>query len=238
MHDNSTNNSRITCTSAGTYLITGVVSWDTNLNGLRTASIKLNGTTLLDAFLLTSMAGGNGGMAPVTLLYPLIVGDYVELMAYTSVTASTEIAYTRFSAVRQADTGYTGPTGVTGPSVSGSNGAFTKNISDADAATTVIAHGLGTAPTKVRLSSSHGLQQAGDFSFGTYDASGQHYIVSHFDADSGANTNGTGAICLMEDGSRYQVGTVTVDATNITITWAKTGTITSITMNVLWEALK
>src|SRR5262252_6806646 len=47
MHDNSTNNSRLTAKYAGVYQITGNVEWAANSTGVRSLQIRLNGSTIL-----------------------------------------------------------------------------------------------------------------------------------------------------------------------------------------------
>lgn len=71
---------RLTCKTAGAYLITGHVCWDNNTGGTyRLATIRLNGTTELarQAGVLSAY-----GEASVSTIYKLAVNDYVELCVY------------------------------------------------------------------------------------------------------------------------------------------------------------
>jgi hypothetical protein len=78
IHDVLTNNTRLTCKTAGKYLIIGAVSFAVNNTGQRVAHIKLNGSTII---------GFGGGVAlvgdytpiVVSTIYNLAVNDYVEL---------------------------------------------------------------------------------------------------------------------------------------------------------------
>src|SRR6266498_542252 len=45
IHDNTTNNSRLTCKTAGVYQISGQVEYAANATGRRELLIRLNGTT-------------------------------------------------------------------------------------------------------------------------------------------------------------------------------------------------
>lgn len=79
MHDASTNNSRLTCKTAGKYLIISNITWETNVTGFRQQQIKLNGATVLST--QRDVAGGTN-MQTQSTLYNLSVNDYVELVVY------------------------------------------------------------------------------------------------------------------------------------------------------------
>lgn len=79
IHDNATNPSRLTCQTAGLYLIIGQAGWQSNTSGRRALSIRLNGTTYI-ADSNDIAAGPNGQIIMTTWL--LNVGDYVELTVY------------------------------------------------------------------------------------------------------------------------------------------------------------
>lgn len=81
IHDPSTNNSRLTCKTAGVYHIHGQIMWATHATGLRSAVIRLNGTTIIgiarhDAII----ASGEQTFIEVSTDWPLVVNDYVELV--------------------------------------------------------------------------------------------------------------------------------------------------------------
>jgi hypothetical protein len=120
------------------------------------------------------------------------------------------------------------------------NNTTTKNAADAST-TQNIAHGLGRAPRKVRIKailfSPTGADATQAFAYaetvynGTTQSSisnypttaGPTYVSATTFTLNGAANNGT------------QVGVVTFDATNIIITWTKTGSPTG-TFQLLWEA--
>ncbi len=97
----------------------------------------------------------------------------------------------------------------------------------------VIAHGLGATPSKVRLTMILGTR--GTVSQGGFDGTNQAVLLK--DSGSGSTYDVSHAIAHYLDGSNYNFGTVTVDGTNITIAWAKTGTVTG-TGYILWEVIK
>lgn len=80
IHDNSTNNSRLTCNTAGKYLIIGNVTWDNNTTNSRYLSILLNnGTFLTNNHFSAAIANVDQS---VSIIYDLAVNDYVELQVY------------------------------------------------------------------------------------------------------------------------------------------------------------
>jgi len=79
MHDNVTNPTRLTCQTAGLYLIVGQVEWQSNTSGRRALSIRLNGATYIA--ISNDIAAGTNGQVVMTT-YRLNVGNYVELTAY------------------------------------------------------------------------------------------------------------------------------------------------------------
>lgn len=123
------------------------------------------------------------------------------------------------------------------------NGLTSKSLADANT-TQNIAHGLGKAPRKVRFTATMGngtfdAQYSGMLT-GVYDAGGQNCIGLMIDGTSNEEdksfTNAT-ALKLPSTAAVdvFQVGTVSVDATNIAIAWVKTGSPAE-TWNILWEA--
>ncbi len=81
MHDNVTNNTRITIRTAGYYMIGGCVEWVSNTTGMRLMQIWKN-----NAVVLTSAVHNSDqyGAAPGTLstVHYLAVNDYIELLVY------------------------------------------------------------------------------------------------------------------------------------------------------------
>ena len=115
--------------------------------------------------------------------------------------------------------------------------------SDATSGDQTIAHGLGKTPSFVRITvigAYFGLSTSIEASFGSFDGT-NHACVS-FSFDGAGNTpasvtNATNIVYMGGNGgAEKQVATCTVDATNITLTWTKTGTIAANTMNIFWEA--
>jgi hypothetical protein len=95
IHDTVTNNSRLTCKTAGKYAIGGHIEWAVNATGTRLARIRLNGATFI--------ASSDGPVAGhgtynirnnVMTLYDLAVNDYVELMAFQDSGAGLNVLVT------------------------------------------------------------------------------------------------------------------------------------------------
>lgn len=92
IHDNSTNNTRLTCKTAGSYLIIGSVLFDVNATGQRLLEIRLNGTTLLADQRTNAIAGGTLGTGlTIATQYPLAVNDYVELLVFQNSGSSLNV---------------------------------------------------------------------------------------------------------------------------------------------------
>lgn len=116
--------------------------------------------------------------------------------------------------------------------------------------TTTIAHGLGVVPkiTRITMNYANGnnVGQAAVRSFGTYDGTTQQCEYTGFDGngvnyDSGVDSGKMIRFAYIASGtgspsSQMNEGTVSVDATNISITWSKTGSPTG-TGNLMWEVV-
>ena len=76
IHDTTTNNSRLTCKTAGKYLITVNLWWASSAVGDRSLCIKLNGTTHIAIVRNTGTIRGQVN----TTIYDLAVNDYVEVI--------------------------------------------------------------------------------------------------------------------------------------------------------------
>ena len=83
IHDTVTNNSRLTCRTAGKYQITANIGWDSNNTGIRKLSLRLNGATTI-AIVGQASTGSAMGLTSqvISTLYDLAVNDYVEVLAY------------------------------------------------------------------------------------------------------------------------------------------------------------
>jgi len=118
------------------------------------------------------------------------------------------------------------------------NGVTTKDMTAASASTTVIAHGLGTTPKRVRLNALLGsITYVQSVSVGSYNGTTTSGIFSGSNNStdrSGNSTTNVLSIIGSVSGSQ-QDATIAVDATNITLTWTKTGSPTG-TAQIIWEA--
>jgi hypothetical protein len=83
IHDTVTNNTRLTCKTAGYYSITAGGAWETNGTGSRSIGILLNGATPLAYDNRLAPADINARFT-VTTVYPLAVNDYVEVAVFQS----------------------------------------------------------------------------------------------------------------------------------------------------------
>ena len=118
---------------------------------------------------------------------------------------------------------------------------LSQRLADATTGSVNIAHGLGKIPKLVRFTANilQTVQPGTVHSFGTYD--GTHTVNVYtqltnqgFGSSSSSTTN---VITVLDNNSDGQTATVTMDATNITLAWTKSGTHASVNINVLWEAI-
>jgi hypothetical protein len=79
MHDNSTNNSRITIKTAGKYLVGASVQ--VNANSTIGARLRLNGSTFIGSTIVGN--AGNPSAASVATIYDFAVNDYIEVLGLT-----------------------------------------------------------------------------------------------------------------------------------------------------------
>jgi len=84
MHDNVTNNSRITIPpdGKGKYLITASLSFTINGIGNRGVRIRKNGTGQLRRVLSSNAGSGSFVTATVTDIVDFAAGDYIEIAAW------------------------------------------------------------------------------------------------------------------------------------------------------------
>lgn len=83
LHDLVTNNSRLTCKTAGAYIIGGHVRWATSVTaGTRVTQIRFNGTTLIGRVAQNPGTVNDVVEHGVATLYPMAVNDYVELVVF------------------------------------------------------------------------------------------------------------------------------------------------------------
>lgn len=78
MHDNATNNSRITITTAGVYLIKAQLAFASNSTGYRQALFKKSNSSAL-AYVTIAAANGERTNVQITTLAELSASDYIEV---------------------------------------------------------------------------------------------------------------------------------------------------------------
>ena len=109
---------------------------------------------------------------------------------------------------------------------------------DAASGTQNIAHGLGRAPRFVNITALKSLgansQQA--HSAGSYDGSSTASIWVSGATATASGTDTTNTVYIEDSSGNSQAAVVTVDATNIILTWTKTGTPSNATIKLLWKA--
>lgn len=136
------------------------------------------------------------------------------------------------------DTGPTGPTGFTGYTGPSGGGGNFKNGVDTFVGSGVqtIPHGLGTTPSNVRISAvaTQGGVRDGATSYGVYNGStvATSFITNNNTAVCGTDTVHIVNLALATPAAN-RVATITVDATNITLTWSGAGALQPFFM---WEA--
>lgn len=81
MHDNATNNSRLTINTEGTYLIGASVLFATNAVGFRQVEILINGVAVTP-FVSVAAAAGNPTTVVAAQTHALVVTDYVEVQVH------------------------------------------------------------------------------------------------------------------------------------------------------------
>lgn len=110
-------------------------------------------------------------------------------------------------------------------------GALTKTISSST--TSTIAHGLGATPRMVRLSMKNKISTS-DANYFNSTQSSNYFILD--DASINSSVSGNSFRVGTATGSYIQ-GAITVDSTNITITWTITGSPTG-DAYIIWEAFQ
>ena len=82
IHDLVTNNNRLTCKTAGKYLIIGQAAWAANVTGSRQLAIKLNAAETIIATSQLAAAPIGDTVNLTTTTYDLAVNDYVILSPF------------------------------------------------------------------------------------------------------------------------------------------------------------
>lgn len=78
LHDNVTNNSRLTAATTGLYMIWGLAAYDSNATGIRELYVRLDGSTRI----ATGSLPGPAQYVTVFQLYSLTAGQYIELRTW------------------------------------------------------------------------------------------------------------------------------------------------------------
>jgi len=81
-HDNVTNNTRLTCNTAGKYIITGCAAFANNATGYRWLYILLNNTTNIGEQGFLNATAAYYCRVGCSAIYNLVATDYIELVAF------------------------------------------------------------------------------------------------------------------------------------------------------------
>lgn len=84
IHDTATNNSRLTCQTAGIYLVEATLAFAANVTGVRGAQLLLNGTTNIAIVREPAATGGHEHLLTISTTWAFAVNDYVEVLAFQS----------------------------------------------------------------------------------------------------------------------------------------------------------
>ena len=101
MHSTVTNTSRITCQTAGRYLLSALVGYAFHAPGHRAINLRVNGTVTIPGSVVvqaTSIAGGSTGIV-MTHTAVLGVGDYVEVIGFQASGGNLNVTLDEFTAV-------------------------------------------------------------------------------------------------------------------------------------------
>lgn len=140
------------------------------------------------------------------------------------------------------------PTAHTHETPTWTSGITTKNITDASIVQN-IAHGLGRVPKYVRIDGAIIITTAiTQLATGIFDGTNNRGLTVA--VGEGTSTAATDAVYTSTSialgfsplvatnvftGANRQTGVISVDATNIIITWTKTGTVGSLTASLIWQ---
>lgn len=221
------------------------------VDSLGTVSITKRGTTALDANDILSgmdvMVEYDGSNSVFQMISP--VGNApMDLYSSQTVVTGTKIftVAPQTPAVPATGNDIVNKTYVDGNPITSTNGITTR-VGDTASGSQVIAHGLGRTPKLVRIYANKFPSTtfaAPSISNGVYNGSTVASAFSWgFDSgggttQGGADESSTNIISIKEatSGSKSQVATIAVDATNITLTWTKASTPSNSVINIMWEA--
>ena len=92
-HDNSTNNSRLTVPTGygGKYWVTAAVEYFNNSSGIRSTTIRKNGSTYLAVSNCNGNSSSSNSTTSAQIMLDLAAGDYLEVDAYQSTGGSLNV---------------------------------------------------------------------------------------------------------------------------------------------------
>jgi hypothetical protein len=129
----------------------------------------------------------------------------------------------------------TGTTNWIGVGTSYKNGTTTYDMATATG-TQNIAHGLGGIPNKIRITGLKGLDINGtETNVLSYNGTTASCVRRSYANSTAFDSVGSTLLFIGTSNTNYVTGTVTVDSTNIIISWVKTGDVTG-TIQIMWEA--
>lgn len=100
-----------------------------------------------------------------------------------------------------------------------------------------IAHGLGKVPAKIKMTAFFADLTDMTMSEGTYINGSYNCLLASHSSTSGVGSDSSNIIYInpLDPGRGEQRATVSVDATNITLSWTYTATLSSNSITILWE---
>lgn len=104
----STNNTRVTLDTAGKYLINGSIEFVANAAGIRSAALRINGST--GTYIASQSSASLGSILAttvnVTMTIDLAANDYIELIAYQTSGGALNVNNTRLTSLTVTWLGY------------------------------------------------------------------------------------------------------------------------------------
>lgn len=92
IHDNVVQNSRLTCQTAGKYVIVANVGWESAAGGRRQLAIRINGVSSL-ALIEAGLGPGGECRMSTSTLWDFVVTDYIEVTVFHTQGAPLNIAF-------------------------------------------------------------------------------------------------------------------------------------------------
>jgi hypothetical protein len=93
IHDTSTNTGRLTCKTAGLYLVTASIEWANGGGNTRSVGIRKNGTTTIVLDVRGPTPGIFGTEQTITTLAQLAVNDYLEVVVFHDAAGNLNVNY-------------------------------------------------------------------------------------------------------------------------------------------------